>query len=60
MTLALLCEEYKDQHPDGYEYSQFTELYRRFETRLSVVLRQPHRPGEKCFVDGCDHLPIFD
>ena len=28
MTLALLWEEYKAQHPDGYQYSQFAELYR--------------------------------
>src|SRR6202011_5794769 len=60
MTLALLWEEYKGQHPNGYQYSQFAELYRRFEKRLSVVLRQPHRAGEKCFVDFCDGLPIFD
>jgi transposase len=60
MTLALLWEEYKGQHPDGYQYSQFAELYRRFEKRLSVVLRQPHRAGEKCFVDFCDGLPLFD
>jgi hypothetical protein len=25
-----------------------------------VVLRQPHRAGEKCFVDFCDGLPLFD
>ncbi|SRR6266404_1361129 len=48
------------QHPDGYQYSQFAELYRRFEKRLSVVLRQPHRAGEKCFVDFCDGLPLLD
>jgi transposase len=60
MTLALLWEEYKGQHPNGYQYSQFAELYRRFEKRLSVVLRQPHRAGEKSFVDFCDGLPLFD
>ena len=60
MTLALLWEEYKGQHPDGYQYSQFAELYRRFEKRLSVVLRQPHRAGEKSFLDFCDGLPLFD
>src|SRR5579863_2634347 len=58
MTLALLWEEYKGQHPNGYQYSQFAELYRRFEKRLSVVLRQPHRAGEKCFVDFCDGLAL--
>ena len=60
VTLALLWEEYKGEHPDGYQYSQFAELYRRFEKRLSVVLRQPHRAGEKCFVDFCDGLALFD
>jgi transposase len=60
MTLALLWQEYKTEHPSGYQYSQFAELYRRFERRLSVVLRQPHRAGEKSFVDFCDGLPLYD
>jgi transposase len=34
MTLALLWEEYKGQHPNGYQYSQFAELYRRLELQL--------------------------
>jgi transposase len=59
MTLALLWEEYKAE-PDGYQYSQFAELYRRFEKWLSAVLRQPHRAGEKCFVDFCGCQPLFD
>ena len=60
VTLALLWEEYKGENPGGYQYSQFAELYRRFEKRLSVVLRQPHRAGEKCFVDFCDGLALID
>lgn len=60
VTLALLWSEYKAEHPDGYQYSQFAELYRRFEKRLSVVLRQTHRPGEKCFVDFCDGIALRD
>jgi transposase len=28
ITLALLWQEYKDQYPDGYQYSRFCELYR--------------------------------
>jgi len=44
VTLALLWEEYKGQHPNGYQYSQFAELYRRFEKRLSVVLRSVRVP----------------
>ena len=48
VTLALPWQEYKAEHPDGYQYSQFAELYRRFEKKLSVVLRQAHRPGRRC------------
>lgn len=44
VTLMLLWTEYKAEHPDGYEYSRFAELYRRFERKLSVVMRQHHRP----------------
>lgn len=58
VTLTLLWHEYKAQHPDGYQYSQFAELYRRFERKLSVVLRQQHRGGEKSFVDFCDGLAL--
>lgn len=60
VTLTLLWQEYKAEHPDGYQYSQFAELYRRFEKKLSVVLRQAHRGGEKAFVDFCDGLSLID
>lgn len=60
VTLALLWQEYKAQQPDGYQYSQFCDLYRRFEKKLSVVLRQAHRGGEKTFVDFCDGIPLID
>ena len=29
VTLVLLWEEYKARHPEGYQYSQFCELYRK-------------------------------
>jgi transposase len=51
VTLALLWEEYKSVHPDGYQYSQFCELYRRFSGKLKLWMRQEHRAGEKLFVD---------
>jgi len=60
VTLMLLWTEYKAEHPDGYQYSQFAELYRRFEKKLSVVLRQHHRPGEKTFVDYCNGIALTD
>jgi transposase len=60
VTLALLWQEYKTEHPDGYQYSQFAALYRQFEKKLSVVLRQAHRGGEKVFVDFCDGIALID
>src|SRR6202035_1744667 len=41
-------------------YLQVAELFWRFEEPLSVVLRQPHRGGEKCFVDFCDGLALIN
>jgi len=51
VTLQLLWEEYREQHPDGYRYSRFCELYRRWLRRQEVALRHEHRAGEKLFVD---------
>jgi transposase len=42
---------YIEQHPGGYGYSRFCDLYRRWRRKLDVVLRQEHRAGEKMFVD---------
>jgi transposase len=51
VTLQLLWEEYKEAQPEGYQYSQFCELYRRWARKVDVVLRQEHHAGEKMFVD---------
>ncbi len=51
VTLSLLWEEYRYVHPDGYAYSRYCELYRRWEGRLSPVMRQRHAAGERLFVD---------
>jgi transposase len=51
VTLMLLWQEYKEQHPNGLQYSQFCERYRHFAGRLDLVMRQSHRAGEKLFVD---------
>ena len=56
VTLSLLWEEYRGAHPDdGYGYSRFCELYRRWEGRLSPVMRQHHVAGERVFVDYAGH-----
>jgi transposase len=61
VTLMLLWHEYKETFPDGYAYSQFALLYRRWHRHLDVVMRQAHKAGEKLFVDfpGAQ-IPIYD
>jgi transposase len=51
VTKQLLWQEYREQHPDGYQYSQFCARYAAFARTLSVTMRQTHRAGEKGFVD---------
>ncbi|MCI5096728.1 MAG: IS21 family transposase [Rhodobacteraceae bacterium] len=51
VTLSLLWEEYRADHPDGYGYSRFCELYTRWEGKLTPVMRQRHPAGERLFVD---------
>lgn len=51
VTLALLWDEYRGQHPSGYGYSAFCIHYRRWAERLSPVMRQRHAAGERMFVD---------
>lgn len=61
VTLALLWMEYKARHPDGYQYSQFCERYRRYARRLPVWMRQAHKGAEKMFVDWAgDKIPYTD
>ncbi len=61
LTLLLLWEEYRQNHPEGYGYSRFTELYHRWRRHLDVVLRHEHKAGEKLFVDYAgDTIPIHD
>ena len=61
VTLDLLWQEYKAEHPAGYRYSGFCALYRQWVGRLSLSLRQTHTPGEKLFVDYAGQtVPITD
>ena len=60
LTLSQLWQEYKEQHPDGYQYSQFCEYYRRWRGKLDYIMRQEHRAGEKLFIDYSDGLSFVD
>ncbi len=60
LTLSQLWVEYKEAHPEGYQYTQFCVIYRRWRGKLDYVMRQEHRGGEKVFLDYCDGLSIVD
>jgi transposase len=61
VTLQLLWQEYKGRCPDGYGYSRFCQLYRQWEGKLHVSLRQSHRAGERLFVDWAGQtIPVVD
>lgn len=51
VTLRLLWMEYLEEHPTGYSYSQFCELYRRWCGKLNPTMRLNHKAGEKLYVD---------
>lgn len=51
VTLQLLWQEYKEAHPDGYQYSRFCELYETWGKNNDVYTPMPHKAGEELFVD---------
>jgi transposase len=61
VTLALLWQEYKAAHPDGYQHSRFCQLYQQWASGLEPVLRQHYVAGEKLFVDYAGQtVPVVD
>jgi len=57
VTLELLHLEYLEQHPTGYRYTRFCDLYRQWLRRHRLSMRQEHRAGEKTFVDYAGKKP---
>ena len=61
VTLALLWQEYRAEHAQGYAYSWFCERHSDWRKRISATMRQTHLAGEKLFVDWAgDTMPVFD
>ena len=61
VTLVLLWEEYRAEHPDGYGYSRFCDLYGEWRKGVTATMRQSHVAGEKLFVDFAgDTMPVID
>jgi len=60
VTLQILWDEYIEANPAGYRYSRFCDLYRGWEARLPVTMRQTHLGGDKLFVDYAgDTVPVI-
>jgi transposase len=52
VTLKLLWEEYRLSEPDGYSYSQFCDIFKRWrDCNLPPSMRMIHKAGEKMFTD---------
>ena len=47
VTLDLLWQEYKQEHPNGYQLSQFRNIYRDWRKTVNLSMRQNHKAGEK-------------
>jgi transposase len=61
VTQFLLWQEYKEINPEGYQYSWFCDLYRKWSGRVDLVMRQEHRAGDKLFVDYAGQtIPIIN
>lgn len=51
VTKYLLWEEYREEHSDGYGYSQFCRRLRQATGRRDLTLSMEHTPGEVMQVD---------
>jgi transposase len=51
VTLQLLWQEYRGEHPDGYRYTQFREHYQRWNQTHTTSMRLPRKGGEVVEVD---------
>ena len=57
VTLQLLHVEYLEQHPTGYRYTKFCELYRGWCSQQRLSMRQVHVAGDKLFIDYSGKKP---
>lgn len=61
VTRLLVWQEYRAEHPDGYSYTRFCELFHDWRGVQGLSMRQTHLAGEKAFVDYAGHtVPIVD
>ncbi len=51
VTRKRLWQEYREQNPDGYGYSQFCDHLQQWRKRGQMVMHHQHAPGELMEVD---------
>ena len=51
VTKFMLWEKYKQNHPEGVQYSQFCEHYRRYQKSQQITCVLEHKAGDKMMVD---------
>lgn len=51
MTRHIIWEQYKEQHPEGVQYSQFCEHYKRYIKSRQITCILEHKAGDKMMVD---------
>jgi transposase len=51
VTLTLLWQEYREQHPDGYGFTQFRVHYQAWNKAHTNTMRLPHKGGEELELD---------
>ena len=51
VTRHLLWEEYMQENPDGYSYSQFCHHFQMWQNMSEISMHMEHKAGDKLFVD---------
>jgi transposase len=60
VTLMRLWEEFKENNPDGMSYVHLARLYKKWEKKQKISMKQTHLAGDKLFVDFCGGtVPIY-
>ena len=65
VTLALLWEEYKQEHPEGYQQTQFCDIYRQWRKTIDLVnaslltLFSKHYPRFFCLMMNERRDPLY-
>jgi transposase len=51
ITRLLVWQQYKQEHPQGYEYGQFCYHYQQWLLHKGATMHFEHKAGDKLFVD---------